>query len=1148
MTPRTSTLSRLLRVLTMLLLFSMLLALRTMDRPAAAASITISPGSGAPGTQVKVKGTGFPVGLSGTIYWDSQGGTQIGTFTTDSNGAFSKKVKFPESASPGGHVIWACTIPKLLVTKPVCASRSVKVTEAPEVTVVPATRAVPTPERTDCDRRGLAGEFVINFESYAVGTELRGTTSPEGVRFLGDGGTRVIAPAVGTHSGSRALSLDYPGEFGSAGVPMRIGFTSLQDFVGMYVGLNERIWSSSPITAVLTAYSLDAAGNRIVAGTDSETFGPSATPIRKCMSVIAPEIFEVSLDYGSVGEPEVIDDLTLRGPATPVPLPEDDSPPRITVLLPEAGSTVAEASVRLQGEVREDRELVSMNFQLRAGSFHDLAFTPAGVTPEGERLYLFAVDPIPTSELRTCGANTIQVRARDSSDNLGAADVDFEFYAGDLAVTEVEAVQVVYGADLVSGKSTAFRALVDSSFDCPVETMFKLELLEEEWATGPVRTGAYHIGLPADWEYPEEWGPVVIPSHASDHTVMLPYIQPGQETIAFDSDSQAGVVEGRDVRGVEGPDIRVVPRPKSDQASFAVVVDPENSVPEQNEANNRRESPTYNVVTTRSMCFFVVPIQADGTGPRTSALNIKSQVEFILGTFPLADSKVSWKTALVNAQTCPDDASQDCNWAISNSGDFLGTAATMARASGCDYAIAIGPWGGGSTPAGFTGGATIGHWGGEALLAHEFNHSMTSVLDVYSLDCLVGWDEFYCEYPDGHREYYCQDDELELVDGYTGLTCRYEAGEVTCEERTKECVMYTGCSAYRRNDACAPTEVPTCDRACAEATVIPECAGCVGYWSGPDCRIFHPSSEGFWVNRWQVRDSSYAYIADCGGGARWMRLDNTIDHCHTRAAFADGYRNMLRSPNFVTGVDPEALLVRGVIYKSGKAELQPFIYLPQANLDRAPEAPGTYRFVSYDDQGEMLGTTGFDVTFEGTGEKAGPLDRTYFVMRIQWNPATRRIALQDESGAVLAERLVSEHAPEIEITSPVGGESWPRDLRRTIRWTATDADGDALTYLVDLSPDAGETWWPVAIDLTEQEYRMDISQLEEGAAYLVRVRATDGVNTGEAISAEAVRIIAAGPAVSQTLLWSGIGVLAVLGLGMILAAWLWSRRRGLPKP
>ena len=52
-----------------------------------------------------------------------------------------------------------------------------------------------------------------------------------------------------------------------------------------------------------------------------------------------------------------------------------------------------------------------------------------------------------------------------------------------------------------------------------------------------------------------------------------------------------------------------------------------------------------------------------------------------------------------------------------------------------------------------------------------------------------------------------------------------------------------------------------------------------------------------------------------------------------------------------------------------------------------------------------------------------------------------------------------------------------------------------MTYSLSLSKDNGESWLPVDIDIETNEYEIDTRSLSLGD-YLVKVRATDGVNTG----------------------------------------------------
>ena len=1099
-----------------------------------AASITVSPGFGPPGTNVTVTGSGFPGMQNGLILWDSASGEQIGTFTTNANSAFSTGAAFPASAQPGGHVIWACTTPKLPKAGPVCASSGVKVTElatqAP--TPVPATRVPPTPMVTDCEARGLAGEVVVNFESYATGTDLRETTTPEGVRFLGDSGMIVVSPAVATHSGTKALTLNYPEEFGSTGTPMRIGFSSLQNFVGLYVGLNQQIWSTSPITAVLTAYSLDASGHRAVAGTDSETFGPAATPIRKCLSVRAPGIFEITVSYGSVAEPEIIDDLTLRGPTTPVPVPGDDQSPRITILLPEAGTTLTSPYVRLQGEVREDRELASMNFQLRAGSFHDLVFTPAGVTPEGERLYLFAVDPLPVSELTACGENTVQVRAYDTSDNMGGADQTFRLMAGDLSVIGAEPVQVVYGADLVQGKGTAFRVKVRSTFDCPVQTRFRLDLPEDEWSSGPVASGDHHIGLPPGYEYPDTWGPVTIPARVEDFAVMLPYVPEGQETEGFGDAVAAGLVRTLDNLN---PDVRVLPRPVADEVRFAVEIDPQNSLPEQDETNNRFDSAPLRVVTTRPYTFvaFQTRFVEDGDTCTPTMAQVqaafKPAVEYVLGVFPIADAKISAEVS--RAEQTWDTSAED-------RGPFLARIAELTMSFGGDFGVAMTCAGGGAQGVDAVFVGAIG--AAEEVLAHEFNHIVVPMGDVYSLDCYCNWGESYCQLPDGNRFYCCYDQKFDGSEDWNRTRAREEAMGV---DPMLGCTV--DCGLNETDGWSSATCYNECEVACTRV-------GGTRYWC-PDGRTSELrillASDGFWPNRWS-REEGKLYFMDGPTGDNWMILESMqalgqVTCWDAGGVGINGYVDLLQNPRFRSDVDPAALLVSGSITKDGVATLLPFLVLPEAFLDKAPGSTGNYTFVLKDAAGHVLSRTGFDLVFWQSDPNGGPLNEAHFVLRIEWVEGTRRIELLDQTGTLLASRDVTPGVPVVDVVEPAGG-AVTAAKSVTLRWTATDPDGDALVYSLAISDDGGETWQPIAARLEKESYSLPVSAFAEGTTYMLKVLASDGVNTGSDTSDSQFSVVVGTP--RSTLYAVVIALVALAVLGAALVAWgFWpmlKRRKG----
>jgi hypothetical protein len=94
----------------------------------------------------------------------------------------------------------------------------------------------------------------------------------------------------------------------------------------------------------------------------------------------------------------------------------------------------------------------------------------------------------------------------------------------------------------------------------------------------------------------------------------------------------------------------------------------------------------------------------------------------------------------------------------------------------------------------------------------------------------------------------------------------------------------------------------------------------------------------------------------------------------------------------------------------------------------------------------------------------------------------------------LADWAVSAHAPQVTLLSPDGGETFEDTM--TITWSGSDADGDDLFYSLQYSPDNGQTWQAVAVNLGETSLELDtLDDLPGNNEALMRVIATDGINT-----------------------------------------------------
>ena len=112
---------------------------------------------------------------------------------------------------------------------------------------------------------------------------------------------------------------------------------------------------------------------------------------------------------------------------------------------------------------------------------------------------------------------------------------------------------------------------------------------------------------------------------------------------------------------------------------------------------------------------------------------------------------------------------------------------------------------------------------------------------------------------------------------------------------------------------------------------------------------------------------------------------------------------------------------------------------------------------------------------------------------------TRYIQIQTINGQTFVEREISINDPIVTITHPNGGEQFKAGDTITIEWNGVDQDQNTLGYTIGYSNDNGNNWVPLAFDIKETIFEWNTQDIETGE-YLVKVIASDGVNTGEDIS------------------------------------------------
>ena len=201
----------------------------------------------------------------------------------------------------------------------------------------------------------------------------------------------------------------------------------------------------------------------------------------------------------------------------------------------------------------------------------------------------------------------------------------------------------------------------------------------------------------------------------------------------------------------------------------------------------------------------------------------------------------------------------------------------------------------------------------------------------------------------------------------------------------------------------------------------------------------------------------------------------------------------------------DRLLVSGVIDPdTGESILDPLFVIPNAE-EQTPRVPGDYAIVLRDDAGVELAHYAFTPEQIRLGPpvedeaEEGAVAGLAIGEHVPYVTGTDRVEIEGPDGNVLTSITAGAAKPDVAVSAPTGGEVLDGDPV-TVAWSADDANGDPLAFLVQYSEDDGATWETVAFPTGESTIEIAAANLAGSTQARFRVLASDGIHTAVAVS------------------------------------------------
>jgi len=254
----------------------------------------------------------------------------------------------------------------------------------------------------------------------------------------------------------------------------------------------------------------------------------------------------------------------------------------------------------------------------------------------------------------------------------------------------------------------------------------------------------------------------------------------------------------------------------------------------------------------------------------------------------------------------------------------------------------------------------------------------------------------------------------------------------------------------------------------------------------------------FFTERIVNPNNHFELMSYCGDSYRWISniaygdMGNFINQRFDILAINnDDNVNLVKDNGYFknsTKSPQDYLVINGIVDTTAQlAYFQPFSIV-SSDVSFPPVSPGDYTLLLLDDLGNIIEEVSFMPIFSSNVGSTG-----FFLIPVFYDPAIASIQVIFENN-VIAEFTVSENTPEVTVIYPNGGESL-NDSLVTFEWSASDLDGDTLTYTVQYSMDGGNTYETLTTNWPFTTFEIPLSNLGMTSQGVIRITASDGFNS-----------------------------------------------------